>query len=254
MLPRQAGLIEQKPSHARLSSRRPRLLAPSGRGRGSRKPAILVAKPELRDPLYGASVLVVTPLGGGQHVGFIVNQPTDFTLAKLFPEHAASHKVVEPIYLGGPVASGAIFALVRSPSSPGGNSFEIMPGLFAAYEAVVVDRVIESHAEQARFVAGLVAWRAGELEAEIGLGAWLVLNPDPSLVLRTPEGLWEELVRRSLPRRNELVVMAADPRRTHPAWLVDLIVHEINPEPTPEPSKDLGTPVVPLPTHQKEQP
>jgi putative transcriptional regulator len=170
------------------------------------RPAILVAKPELRDPVYGASVLVVAPLGGGQHIGFIVNRPTDLTLAALFPEHAPSRKVVEPIYLGGPVEPGAIFALVRSASSPGGSSFELMPGLFAAYEAAVVDRVIESHAQQARFVAGLVAWRAGELEAEIDLGAWLVLDADPALALGTPEGLWEELVRRSLRRRNELVV------------------------------------------------
>lgn len=166
------------------------------------KPVILVAKPELRDQLYGASVLVVAPLGGGQHVGFIVNRPTEVTLGKLFPEHAPSQKVVDPVYLGGPVQSGLIFALVQRGSSPGGNSFEIMPGLFAAYEEPVVDGIIESGAQRARFVAGLVAWRPGELEAEIDLGAWIVLDADPELALRKPEGLWEELVRRSLVRRN----------------------------------------------------
>jgi putative transcriptional regulator len=166
------------------------------------RPLILVAKPELRDQLYGASVLVVAPLGGGQHVGFIVNRPTEVTLGKLFPEHAPSHKVVDPVYLGGPVQSGLIFAPVQSRHSPGGNSFELMPGLFAAYEAPVVDRIIESDAKHARFVAGLVAWRPGELEAEIDLGAWLVLDADAELAMRRPEGLWEELVRRSLVRRN----------------------------------------------------
>lgn len=168
------------------------------------RPVILVAKPELRDQLYGASVLVVAPLGAGQHVGFIVNRPTGTTLAELFPEHAPSHKVVDPVYLGGPVQPGVIFALVRSRSSPGGNSFELMPGLYAAYEAPVVDYIIESDAQHARFVAGLVAWRPGELEAEIGLGAWLVLDADAELAMRTPDGLWEALVRRSLLRRNAI--------------------------------------------------
>jgi putative transcriptional regulator len=168
------------------------------------RPAILVAKPELRDQLYGASVLVVTPLGGGQHIGFIVNRPTEFTLATLFPQHAPSRKVVEPIYFGGPLQSGAIFALVQSSSSPGGNSFEVMPGLFAAYEAAVVDRLIESHAQQARFVAGLVAWQRGELEAEIDLGVWHVLDGDAELAMRRPDGLWEELVWPSLLRRNAI--------------------------------------------------
>jgi putative transcriptional regulator len=168
------------------------------------KPLVLVAKPELRDQLFGASVIVVAPLGGDQHVGFIVNRPTDATLGTLFPEHAPSQKVVDPVYLGGPIQSGFIFALVQRRSSPGGNSFEIMPGLFAAFEALVVDRIIESDAEQARFVAGLVAWRPGELETEIDLGAWIVLDADPELALRKPEGLWEELVRRSQQRRNTI--------------------------------------------------
>ena len=47
----------------------------------------------------------------------------------------------------------------------------------------------------ARFVAGLVVWRRGELRQEIERGAWYVLPPDAHLALRKPsEGLWEELV------------------------------------------------------------
>jgi len=46
-------------------------------------------------------------------------------------------------------------------------------------------------------VAGFVAWRAGELRREIEQGAWYVLEADGSLALRSPDGLWEELVRRS---------------------------------------------------------
>lgn len=46
-----------------------------------------------------------------------------------------------------------------------------MPGLFAAYEESTVDRIIASGADRARFVAGLVVWRPGELEDEIKQGA-----------------------------------------------------------------------------------
>ena len=168
------------------------------------KPLILVAKPDLRDQLFGATVLVVAPLGAGQHVGFIVNRPTPATLGNLFPEHAPSQKVVDPVYLGGPVEPGLIFALVQRANNPGGNSFELMPGLYAAYESAVVDRIIESEPQRARFVAGLVAWRPGELEAEIELGAWHVLEADAKLVMRKPDGLWEELVRRSQRLRNTI--------------------------------------------------
>jgi putative transcriptional regulator len=161
------------------------------------EPIILVAKPELHDKLYGSSILVVTPLGGDQHVGFIVNRPTTTRLGAIFPEHGASQKVVDPVYLGGPTGTQLIFAMVRRADSPGGKSLAVMPGLFVAFDAEVVDRIIESESDRARFMAGLVAWRPGELQAEIEAGAWYVLEPDPALVMRKPEGLWEELVRRS---------------------------------------------------------
>jgi putative transcriptional regulator len=159
---------------------------------------ILVAKPELRDNVYGATILIATPLGRDQHVGFIINRPTSYTLGKLFPDHGPSQKVAEPVYLGGPFDSQVIFALVQRRESPGGTSIELMPGLYAALDGATVDGIIESQPEQARFVAGLVAWRPGELQEEIKRGLWYVLEPDAALVLRKPtEGLWEELVRRS---------------------------------------------------------
>lgn len=160
------------------------------------RPLVLVAKPELHDPLYGKTVLVVAPFGNDQHVGFIVNRPTDFTLAKVFPEHGPSRKVLDPVFLGGPVDANAIFALVRQAESPGGDSVQIMPGLFAVIDAPTVDKIIEANPDEARFVAGLVVWRPGELRHEVGLGAWHVMDPDPALATRKSEGLWEELVQR----------------------------------------------------------
>ena len=168
------------------------------------RPLALVAAPELRDPVYGRTVLLVKPFGRDQHLGFIVNRPTDFTLGKIFPEHGPSQKVPDPVFLGGPFDTGVIFALVARPDSPGGNSIEIAPGLFAAHDADTVDRIIEANPDDARFVAGLVVWRPGELRREIEVGAWQVRDADPGLALRDPKGLWEELVQPSERSRNLL--------------------------------------------------
>jgi putative transcriptional regulator len=169
------------------------------------KSMILVAKPELVDPLYGSTILVVTPVGGDQHAGFIVNRPTNMTLGQLFPEDGPSQKVVDPVYLGGPLNSQALFALVARKQSPGGQSFELMPGLYAAVDEETVDRIIRTESDHARFVAGLVVWQRGELRAEIERGAWYVLPPDAHLAVRKPsQGLWEELVRISKLRANSV--------------------------------------------------
>ena len=163
------------------------LLAFAGAGHAQEilEPVILVAKPEFRDNLYGSSVVVVTPLGDDQHVGFIVNRPTSVRLG------------MDPVYVGGPSGSQHLFAMVQRPESPGEHSLAVMPGLYIAFESGVVEKIIESNLKQTRLLAGLVAWRPGELRAEIEAGAWYVLAPDPALAMRKPEGLWEELVHRS---------------------------------------------------------
>ena len=162
------------------------------------KAAILVAKPELHDEFYGSTILVVAPVGEGRHVGFIINRPTTVTLGKAFPEDGAAQKIIDPVYVGGPSETQAIFALVKRPDSPGGVSLELMPGLFAAFDRDTVDQIIRSQPEQARFVAGAVGWAEGELQDEVERGLWYVLEPDAGLALRKPtQGLWEELVRRS---------------------------------------------------------
>jgi putative transcriptional regulator len=156
-----------------------------------------VATPELSDPVYGKTVLVVKSFGSQQHVGFIVNRPTRMTLGKMFPDHAPSQEIKDPVFLGGPADVQALFALVRTDRCPGTKCLEMMPGLFAALDAGTVDKIIEGNAEGARFVMGLVVWRPGELQREIDIGAWYVHNSDSELALRDPKGLWEELVLRS---------------------------------------------------------
>ena len=61
---------------------------------------LLVAKRQLKDRIYGNTILIARPLGDERHVGFIVNKPTTMTLGKLFPKHLPSQKVVDPVYLG----------------------------------------------------------------------------------------------------------------------------------------------------------
>ena len=165
---------------------------------------LLVAKRELKDRLYGSTVLLAKPIGNDRHVGFIINKPTQATLGKLFPSHAPSQKVAEPVYLGGPVSPDVIFALVNRPDSPGGKSLKLAPDLYLAMETQVVDKIIEAEPQHARFVAGLVVWRPGELDSEMKRGLWYVLDARADLVLRKSEGLWEELVGRYERRENTI--------------------------------------------------
>ena len=166
---------------------------------------ILVAKRQLQDRLYGSTILLVRPIGSDRHVGFIINRPTQLTLGKLFPSHEPSKKVADPVYLGGPVSPEVIFALVQGRDSPGGRSIRLLDDLYLAIDSEVVDRVIEKQPEHARFFAGMVLWRPGELNEELKRGLWYVHDAKADIVLRkSTDGLWEELLGRSERKANSI--------------------------------------------------
>jgi len=169
------------------------------------EPMLLVAKRSFEDPVYGATIVLAKPVQGGGHVGFIVNRPTKMSLAQLFPEHEASKKVADPLFLGGTQDMNLVFALVETQGNRKDGTIRIAPDLFLAYETKAVDRIIESESDHARFFLGMVVWRPGQLDDELDRGLWYVDEPEAKLVLRRKtDGLWEELLLRLEARANTI--------------------------------------------------
>lgn len=159
-------------------------------------PALLVAAPGLTGP-YEKTVLLVLPADNGASVGFILNRPTQTSLAMLFPEVPAAQKVRSPVFIGGPSLRENLFALVRSPQAPAEGSIQVLPGLFMAFGDNDLSRVLNRFPDRARFYIGLVAWDEGELQSEMDAGAWYVLEPDIELVIQgSTDTLWTRLMER----------------------------------------------------------
>ena len=157
------------------------------------KPLLLVASPALQGH-YSHTALIVFPMRG-QHAGFILNRSTEVKLAAVFPDHAPSAKVIDPIYFGGPEMVDSLFAVVRR--NPGEASVRLFGDLFVTADAKTVDSIIEQTPNDARYFAGFVGWQAGELAQEIKDGFWYVADPDVGLVFsKEPGAMWEELVER----------------------------------------------------------
>lgn len=174
---------------------------------------LLVATAALNNSSYRRTVILSVPIDGDRHFGIIVNRPSKRTLAELFPGHAPSKKVTEPVFFGGPMSQRAIFALVRRAETPGRGALRVMDGLFLAITANTVDRIIEQMPQQARFYAGDVIWRPGELNDELGDGYWHVMDADPDLPFRKDtRDLWNELSRLARALRADSGHPAAPPR------------------------------------------
>jgi len=99
------------------------------------------------------------------------------------------------VYFGGPEMSEAIFAVVRG--DPGTKALHLFGELFVVSSATAVDRIIEQAPNDARYFAGFVGWRPGELAKELEAGYWYTAEPDAGLFFRPDTSdLWKELLER----------------------------------------------------------
>lgn len=157
------------------------------------KPLLLVASPSLQGA-YRQTTLIAVPVGDS-HLGFILNRATGVKLSKLFPGHAPSAAVAVDVHFGGPVQSESLFAMLRR--DPGGQSLQLLGGLFVTGRAEAIQKIIEQTPNEARYFAGFVGWVAGELQTEIERGLWQVTEPDAALPFREDtSSMWEELSKR----------------------------------------------------------
>lgn len=158
------------------------------------EPVILVATDNLIDPTYWHTVLVARPTGEGRHVGVILNRPTDTSMARLFPEHAASRKVQENVFFGGPMAPELLSAAVRDEPGLRDGVINFGSKLHLVLEVDVIDAIIEQHPNEARYYMGKVFWRPNELRQEMARNLWYVLPMSDEIVFRKDvDSLWNEL-------------------------------------------------------------
>jgi putative transcriptional regulator len=150
---------------------------------------------------YGETVVLALPIEDGSHFGFVLNRPTEATVRDLFPDEALSNKVVARVDIGGPALRDKLFALVVDPDPRVEGLRQVSPRFSVAIEIDEVDRVIAAQPDNTRFFLGLVMWMPGDLDEQVGTGAWRVIAPDVRIVLSPqPTTLWQRLSKASAQR------------------------------------------------------
>ena len=168
-------------------------LSQAALGEDGQRVTVLVANRGFNDAQYQKSV-VVLQRGGDDEVGVIINRPTEHALANVVALPAAE-KAADPVHAGGPFLPQQLLALIRDEKSPGEGSMQLAQGLHLSIGQAVRERAVERAPGTARFYAGLVLWRPGELADEMMRGLWLKFEvPLDTVFRRDSAGLWEELM------------------------------------------------------------
>lgn len=154
---------------------------------------LLVASEKLRDPNFNQTVILLLQYDSDDgSLGLILNRRTEVLLTQVFPGKDTRK---DPIYLGGPVDVRAVQALLRSPEKTD-HTTHIIGDVYASATKSVIEKSIKAHAEPSRFrlYLGYAGWQPGQLEAEIKLGAWYVVNTANKAVFdENPDSLWLRL-------------------------------------------------------------
>jgi putative transcriptional regulator len=168
-------------------------------GQSSFAPTLLLAMPQMQDPNFSRSVVLLCRHEADGAMGLMVNRKTDTrvtSVAVLDPPVARDSGL--EVWIGGPVEPERGWLLLGyDPGTPG--SQEVGHELYLSASVDTLRQVVESEAgrdAEHRFLLGYAGWGGGQLEAELAASAWLTVDVSKSLVFGTPaKSMWEAAIR-----------------------------------------------------------
>jgi putative transcriptional regulator len=129
----------------------------------------------LNDTMFSNAIIFVTEYNAKGAVGFIINQPLHRSLNEL---EEFKNAFAFPLYAGGPVDKEHLFFLHARPDLIDEGTF-VSNGIYFGgnfKEAVACINNKTLTANHIKIFVGYCGWDAGELEAEIEEGSWVIID------------------------------------------------------------------------------
>ena len=162
---------------------------------------LLVADPQLGDPNFDHTVVLILEHDAGGTVGVVVNRPYgEAPTAELLRRLGVGADGVAgqtKLFYGGPVQS-ELGLVVHSADYALADTHPVGPGLAVTSDpAILKDIATGKGPHQALPVLGYAGWGPGQLESELAQRAWFVVPPDPALIFAPDaSGTWQRAIDR----------------------------------------------------------
>jgi putative transcriptional regulator len=162
------------------------------------RPTLLLSMPQLQDPNFARTVVLLCDYVPEGAFGLVLNRPTEMpasSMVRLEPPLQGGNELA--LHVGGPVEPERGWILLTD--EPQEEDYRtIQPGLFLSTSPELLRRVLESSpAPRARVLAGYAGWGPGQLDAELAQSAWLMADVDVDLIFDVPPPkMWETAIRR----------------------------------------------------------
>ncbi|HEY7789729.1 MAG TPA: YqgE/AlgH family protein [Vicinamibacterales bacterium] len=160
-------------------------------------PALLLSMPQLADPNFARSVILLCRHTVDGAFGLVINRQLPLPARVVVQEDPATTSEKEvPVWLGGPVEQERSWILLGD--DPGdAEATPIIDGLYVSTSPELLKRLTGGALPRARLLVGYAGWGPGQLDAELKQSAWLTTDVTMDLVFETPaDSMWETAIRR----------------------------------------------------------
>lgn len=157
-------------------------------------PGLLLAMPQLLDPNFVRSVVLMIDHGERGSFGLIVNQPSPIKANELL-ESLSLEWGGDPeafVWSGGPVGRTTGWVLhepLADDARP--HTASVGPGLALSTSTERLKTIAAAPPKRIRLLLGYAGWAPGQLAAEMARGSWIHAEPDPRLIFEAPpDEMW----------------------------------------------------------------
>jgi putative transcriptional regulator len=158
---------------------------------------LLIAEPMLGDDNFERAVILMIEHNDERALGLVINRPSDLDVADLVPDWG--HLAVDPavIFVGGPVSQNGVIALGSVLGDGPASGWSPIVGSCGTIDLSIASDEDRGAIAGVRMFAGYSGWETGQLESELAVGAWFVVDALPGDAFAAdPRRLWHDVLRR----------------------------------------------------------
>jgi putative transcriptional regulator len=161
------------------------------------KGRLLVATPTLEDPNFFRSVVLVLEHNVEGALGVVLNRPSETEVGEALPAWESLAASPPVVFVGGPVAPSAAIGLARAHFSDVADGWAPVSADLGTVDLGRAPTDLDVRVEQLRVFAGYAGWTAGQLDAEVAVDGWFVVDAEPGDPFAPePARMWSAILRR----------------------------------------------------------
>jgi len=136
---------------------------------------LLVASPELSDPNFADTVVLLLDADDDGALGVVLNRPSRVPVEQVLDAWGDVVDDPEVLFQGGPVGTDGALAVALASDPDGAAGFRAVSGPLGILDLDTPTALVVGTVERLRIFAGYAGWGAGQLEGEIARGDWYVV-------------------------------------------------------------------------------